>query len=82
VQGWRREKVFPGFIFATQPGEGLDKLMVLEMKGKHLAGNDDTTYKQAVLKLMTEAFEIETTAKVGELELVIQEGTAANAIWC
>lgn len=78
VQGWRRERVFPDFIFAVQHGEGIDKMMVLEMKGKHLAGNDDTTYKQAVLNLMTEAFAVETTAKVGELELVIQEGTTVE----
>ena len=78
VQGWRREKVFPDFIFAVQHGEGMDKMMVLEVKGKHLAGNDDTTYKQAVLNLMTEAFAVETTAKVGKLELVIQEGTTVQ----
>jgi type III restriction enzyme len=76
VQGWRREKIYPDFIFALQHGEKKEnnRLMVLEMKGVHLAGNPDTEYKQAVLRLMSEAFTI--APKVGELELIEQGGTA------
>jgi type III restriction enzyme len=75
VQGWRREKIYPDFIFATQHGEANNRLVVLEMKGKHLAGNDDTNYKQSVLRLMTDAFAIESSTRVGELELVVEGGT-------
>ena len=46
------------------------------MKGKHLAGNDDTEYKKAVLQLMTSAFDVEQGERVGELELVV-EGQAS-----
>ncbi|MGC8774342.1 MAG: hypothetical protein ACP5R6_03640 [Chlorobaculum sp.] len=74
MQGWRREKVYPDFIFAMQQAEGRSKLVVLEMKGSHLAGNDDTDYKQAVLKLMTTAFTEEPRQRIGELELVHQSG--------
>ena len=75
VQGWRREKIYPDFIFAVRHGEKDYKLVVLEMKGKHLAGNDDTEYKKAVLRLMTDAFSVEHVSRVGELELVVEDGT-------
>ena len=70
VQGWRREKIYPDFIFAVRHGEYASKLVVLEMKGKHLAGNDDTEYKKAVLNLMSNAFASEQVLHVGELDLV------------
>jgi type III restriction enzyme len=70
VQGWRREKIYPDFIFAVRHDECASKLVVLEMKGKHLAGNDDTEYKKAVLNLMSNAFASEQVLHVGELDLV------------
>lgn len=78
VQGWRKEKVYPDFIFAAQQGEKTNRLVVLEMKGKHLAGNDDTEYKKSVLQLMTSAFSVEHVERVGELELVVEDGTAVE----
>lgn len=45
------------------------------MKGIPLSGNPDTVYKQSVLQLMTEAFAIEKVLRVGELELVVEDGT-------
>lgn len=74
VQGWRREKIYPDFIFAVQHKEHENKLVVLEMKGKHLEGNDDTEYKKAVLKLMSNAFASEQTMNIGELDLVGANG--------
>lgn len=76
LQGWQREKIYPDFIFAVQHGEADSKLVVLEMKGIHLSGNPDTVYKQAVLQLMTEAFSVEKVPRVGELELVVEDGTS------
>lgn len=58
-----------------QHGELDSKLVVLEMKGIHLSGNPDTVYKQAVLQLMTEAFSVEKVPRVGELELIVADGT-------
>ena len=75
LQGWRREKIYPDFIFAVQHGDADPKVVVLEMKGQHLAGNDDTVYKQSVLQLMTEAFAVEKVPCVGELEFVVEDGT-------
>lgn len=74
LQGWQREKIYPDFIFAVQHGELDSKLVVLEMKGIHLSGNPDTVYKQSVLQLMTEAFSVEKVPRVGELELVVENG--------
>lgn len=70
VQGWRREKIYPDFIFAVQHGESKEsnRVMVLEMKGEHLSGNPDTEYKKAVLQAMSDAYAI--APKIGELELV------------
>ena len=46
--------------------------MILETKGEHL-DNLDTKYKQKVLNTCANAFKFENNAKVGELELVINE---------
>ena len=74
VQGWKRERIYPDFIFAVQHDAKDDRYVVLEMKGDHLKGNDDTKYKQAVLQLMSEAYQVENVARVGELELVGPKG--------
>lgn len=49
--------------------------MALEMKGQNLLDNADTEYKQAVLRLMAQAFEIDQTQRVGEMEIVNADGT-------
>jgi type III restriction enzyme len=81
LQGWRRERIYPDFIFAVRQGAAYargNRLVVLEMKGEHLQGNPDTEYKQAVLRLMTEAFEVEQVQQVGDLELVHSDGTRVD----
>ena len=78
MQGWRPEKVYPDFIFAMQRGKVANRMVVLEVKGQHLAGNPDTEYKKAVLRLMGEAYDIEHTSRVGELELVVPDGTTVE----
>ncbi len=78
LQGWRRERIYPDFIFAVRPvnqyGKG-NRLVVMETKGDHLEGNTDTEYKRAVLDLMTQAFQIDQTQRVGELSIVNPDGT-------
>ncbi|MGZ8216896.1 DEAD/DEAH box helicase [Methylomagnum sp.] len=78
IQGWRRAKIYPDFIFALNRGDGKNRLMVLETKGDHLAGNLDTTYKQSVLRLMTESYPVEQATPVGELELVVPDGAVVQ----
>jgi type III restriction enzyme len=75
IQGWRCEKIYPDFLFAVHRDDTGEKRVALEVKGKHLAGNEDTEYKRAVLRLVTEAFLNEPVARVGELDLVRADGT-------
>jgi type III restriction enzyme len=78
LQGWRREKVYPDFIFAVGQGVQDNNIVVLEMKGKHLADNDHTEYKKAVLSLMSNAFSDESLMHVGELELIQNGGSTVE----
>lgn len=72
LQGWKRNKVYPDFVFARVSNDGQQKLVVLETKGLHLAGNNDTDYKQKLLERLSHAFADESNAPVGGLELVGQ----------
>jgi len=49
VQGYRRHPIYPDFV--VQEGKDalpIAKVLVLEGKGKHLKGNEDTSYKRSV----------------------------------
>ena len=72
LQGWKRNKVYPDFVFARLTNDGQQKLVVLETEGLHLAGNNDTDYKQKLLARLSHVFADESTAPVGGLELVGQ----------
>ena len=72
LQGWRRDRVFPDFIFAIGAESGSKKLMILETKGDHL-DNRDTKYKQDLMNTFSEVFQVEQVRKCGELELVFDE---------
>ncbi|PIQ54822.1 MAG: type III restriction endonuclease subunit R [Comamonadaceae bacterium CG12_big_fil_rev_8_21_14_0_65_59_15] len=81
LQGWKRNKVYPDFVFARlgDAGQGgAAKLVVLETKGLQLAGANDTMYKQALLERLTQAFADASLARVGGLELVGQ----AQSVQC
>ncbi len=68
LQGWRRHKVYPDFVFGFL-SEGNDaRLVLMETKGLHL-DNEDTDYKQALLARLTEAFCDERFAQAGDLAL-------------
>ncbi len=65
LQGWRRRKVYPDFIVHRQENGAL---LVLETKGIHLEGNEDTTYKGQLLEMLETTYE--TALERGELEIV------------
>ncbi|OGK38149.1 restriction endonuclease subunit R [Candidatus Roizmanbacteria bacterium RIFCSPHIGHO2_12_FULL_41_11] len=46
IQGWHKQKVYPDFIFT-----GNSKIFVVETKGIHLKGSEDTDYKQTLFDL-------------------------------
>jgi type III restriction enzyme len=53
LQGWRRDRVYPDFIACVQRSQtGPQRLCIFETKGQHLEGNNDTTYKQQLIKTL------------------------------
>jgi type III restriction enzyme len=69
LQGWKRHKVYPDFVFAHVTQDGASRTMLLETKGLHLKGSDDTVYKAALLQRLTRAFRDERHVRAGELVL-------------
>lgn len=56
IQAWRPGRIYPDFVAASaaEGGDDYDKVFVLETKGSHLQGSDDTEYKRSVLDLCSE----------------------------
>jgi type III restriction enzyme len=79
VQGWKRQKIYPDFIFAASKADGRSRLIVLETKGDHL-DNLDTEYKRQVLDLMSENFAWDETPPSGTLELVQENGDTVECV--
>ena len=53
LQGWRRQRVYPDFV-ACRKDDG--KLLILETKGIHLKGSDDTGDKKNLLAILEDAY--------------------------
>ncbi|HZL35113.1 MAG TPA: DEAD/DEAH box helicase family protein [Tepidisphaeraceae bacterium] len=52
IQGYRRHRLNPDFVAQGKPDAGPRHLVwVVESKGKHLKGNEDTEYKRDVARL-------------------------------
>ena len=49
LQGWRRKLVYPDFAVCVGEGENA-RILILETKGEHLSGNEDTEYKRELLE--------------------------------
>ena len=79
LQGWKRHKVYPDFVFGMLTRHGRSRTVVMESKGMQLAGSSDTVYKQALLERLTKAFSDERHARVGELVL---EGAEHAEVVC
>ena len=69
LQGWRRARIYPDFIFAARRDGQPNRLVVLETKGEQL-DNLDTAYKREVMKVMSESFAWDATVPAGTLQLV------------
>lgn len=76
LQGWKRGKVYPDFIFATTGAAGQKRIVALETKGDHLQG-PDTAYKSDLLAFLTDSFAWDNTVPVGQVELH-SEGVAVQ----
>jgi type III restriction enzyme len=69
IQGWRKAKIYPDFIFAVQRDGEARRITVLETKGDQL-DNLDTAYKREALSFLSDHFQWNDATPVGELELV------------
>ncbi|HBP1333651.1 DEAD/DEAH box helicase [Pseudomonas aeruginosa] len=69
IQGWKKAKIYPDFIFAVQRDGEARRITVLETKGDQL-DNLDTAYKREALSFLSEHFQWDEATPVGELELV------------
>ena len=70
LQGWQKNKVYPDFL-ACVDGRRAKKVAVLEAKGQHLVGNDDTVYKKKLFQLL----EKQASLDVGKLETASEDET-------
>lgn len=56
IQAWKKNRIYPDFVFSKSDKAGRDfsKVFVVETKGVHLRGSEDTTYKKNVFKFCNE----------------------------
>ena len=73
IQGWRKQKIYPDFIFAVREDGPTGRIVVLETKGDHL-DNLDTAYKREVLDFLSGNFAWDDSIPAGQLELVADGG--------
>ena len=71
LQGWQRNRVYPDFLACIHgTEEGKFRFTLLETKGEHPKGNDDTEYKRKLFELLTG--HVETALRAGEMELIAE----------
>jgi type III restriction enzyme len=72
LSGWQRNRVYPDFLACLHDsGDGVMRFTVLETKGLHLKGNEDSAYKARLFELLTEVSK--NKKSVGELKLGIED---------
>ena len=77
IQGWRKGKIYPDFLFAVRADGAADRIVVIETKGDHL-DNLDTAYKREVLSFLSSSFAWDDCTPAGELELVVNDGVTVQ----
>ena len=79
IQGWRRGKVYADFIFTDVDGSGTDfnRVFVLETKGLHLKGSEDTNYKKSLFDMCNE---LATETSLNELGMELAGKKVSFAI--
>lgn len=79
IQGWRKAKIYPDFIFAVQNTGEQKRITMLETKGDQL-DNLDTAYKRDVLDFLSDNFAWDDSVPAGELELVKNSGETVRGV--
>ena len=67
LQGWMRHRVYPDFLVQLDADRDVARLLVLETKGKHLEGSEDTEFKAKFFALLEEAYR--QGKQAGDIEL-------------
>lgn len=65
LHGWRRHRVYPDFLVCKEEGD--NTLLIIETKGMHLRGNEDTAYKEKLLKILEDTYK--NSLDRGELQV-------------
>ncbi|MBC6405412.1 MAG: DEAD/DEAH box helicase family protein [Rhodospirillales bacterium] len=73
IQGWKKGKIYPDFIFALERKGGAKRITILETKGDQL-DNLDSAYKRKVLDLLSDRFAWDSCIPAGQFELVQDNG--------
>lgn len=66
IQGYRRNRVYPDFVVQQGRNKPVAAVVVVESKGKHLKGNEDTNYKRSVAKYFGKIGRKVSWQKLGE----------------
>lgn len=79
IQDWQKRKVYPDFLaFIDHRKSEIKKLSILETKGEHLKGNEDTKYKEKLFHLLENyanhpvSFGTLETASLNETKMVFK----------
>lgn len=68
LQGWQRDRIYPDFLACIHGvDDGKFRFSVLETKGQHLKGNDDTDYKRRLFDILTDY--ASSAIRAGEMQL-------------
>ena len=73
LQGWKKGKIYPDFIFAVGSAGAASRITVLETKGDYL-DNLDTAYKRNLLSFLSHSFAWDDCTPAGRLELITDNG--------
>ncbi|PIZ18406.1 MAG: restriction endonuclease subunit R, partial [Deltaproteobacteria bacterium CG_4_10_14_0_8_um_filter_43_12] len=68
IQGWRKHKIYPDFIFTSTSSENEDdyeQVYVVETKGLHLMGSPDTDYKMEMFSLCNKEAKARSRSELG-----------------
>jgi type III restriction enzyme len=81
LQGWKKNLVYPDFIFAHQTVAGQDQLAVWGTKGDHLGGKD-TEYKRKLLQTISDNYQKDKLVRAGELEFIYPNEADVPTVHC
>lgn len=68
LQGWKRHKVYPDFVFGLVGQGSASRVVLMETKGVHL-DNEDTDYKLQLMERLSAAYADARWTEAGTLEL-------------